>query len=754
MSENEKRKRLNYKKNRKKWIIIQSVILLVVTVALAVCMSVYYALNKTYYIGYTENGYADYTVNYKKSEEYGEQIAPGQSYISSLVESVLIDFQYGIKMDTADVNYDYSYRVDAVLEIFDDNNKLPVYNPVFSLVPVKKFSQSSNNNLLIAERVSVDFVEYNKMASDLIRKYQLRDVTSNLKVKMTVDVTGNSDSFEESANNNYTQTVNIPLTETTFRISSSESVPSGMNKVLACRSDINRDVFKISSIVLASLLVILLIILIAFIYLTRNDDINYAIKVRRLVSAYSSYIQKITNPFDEQGYQILNISSFSEMLGIRDTIQSPILMHENEDQTSTKFIIPTPTKIIYEFEIRVDNYDELYGIKEEPSVDEEPAVTDVETAPEAELTEATPEAEPVAEAAAAPEAEITLDTKPGEQFSAEGNGDDGVRLINGEVVHIRYRTSFMARLIRSGEKIQDLYSALKNELLSYADVKARTSWDFESFNKGRLQLAKLNVKGAAIHVCLALNPAEYNAEKYFFTDVSNKPKLEKVPMMLKVKGSKGLRLARELIAEVMNKNGIVRANTPEDSYRMPYESTEALVDRGLVKIILPSNIKIDENTVIEKLNVTEHIKSQKDRIPTDFRDVEILDTTVSEEELAEAISEPIAELSEIDFVDEIDEEYVQTEGHPGVEVIGVVWPERAHKNKVYRYDPNGERVEEEDVVLVPTRDAAKNKEFIRQARVVHANHLVDPDTLMHPLKKIIGVVRKKLEDALSGSSEK
>ena len=100
--------------------------------------------------------------------------------------------------------------------------------------------------------------------------------------------------------------------------------------------------------------------------------------------------------------------------------------------------------------------------------------------------------------------------------------------------------------------------------------------------------------------------------------------------------------------------------------------------------------------------------------------------------------------------DEIDEAYDETEEKPGVEVIGVVWPEHEKKSKMYRYDPNGEVLHDGDIVLVPTRDASRGRDIVRKASVAHGNHKIDPDTLRHPLKKIIAVVKRKLEEALSG----
>ena len=49
------------------------------------------------------------------------------------------------------------------------------------------------------------------------------------------------------------------------------------------------------------------------------------------------------------------------------------------------------------------------------------------------------------------------------------------------------------------------------------------------------------------------------------------------------------------------------------------------------------------------------------------------------------------------------------------------------------------------MVLVPTRDVQSDREIVREAEVARGNYKVDPETLDRPLKKIIGVVKRKAE---------
>jgi hypothetical protein len=341
---------------------------------------------------------------------------------------------------------------------------------------------------------------------------------------MEIEVISACESFDaENSRNDYVVSLNIPLTEQMVDIEMRSSVPEEETKILACTDNKHKTLLLVLTIVFVVITILLVAFLIAFIILTRTTDINYTIKVNKILSNYKSYIQQIVSPFDSTGYQILLLANFTEMLELRDTLQSPILMNENDDKTCTRFIIPTHTKILYVYEIKVDDYDEIYG--------EDPIITD-----------------------------------------------------------------------------------------ELPDVDA--------------------------------------------------------------------------------------------------------------------DIITDELPVIE-------VESDEEKEPEMEEETVILMENVDEEELAEAIAAPSIPLSKIDYDMDDDEDEEE-----GVEVIGVVWPERPTHNKVYRYDPNGERVTNGDIVLVPSRDAARNRNIIRKATVAHGNHKVDPEHLKHPLKKIIGIVKRKAETAL------
>ena len=359
MSENEKKKRLEYKRMRKKWMIIQLIAISLVFVIALGAFAVYQQMNKTYYIQYTENGGVSYKVRLQDNDFYHEEwLDSGHAYISSLISTIDATMKYDLAMDTDGVDFEYSYYIDAKLVVKNKQTGESIYDPVYQIAPEKTVSIDNGRGVHIAEKVVINYVEYNEIATSFINKYSLKNIsTSMLTVTMHVNILSNCQDFEGSNSNNYTVSLNVPLAEQTVSMYTSASAPASESKVLACSGAVSQDLFKTVALLAAAFDAVLACAFVAFIYITRNEDINYAIQVKRILSSYRSYIQQIDGKFDSCGYQLVKIKTFKEMLAIRDTIQSPVLMSENEDQTMTEFLIPTNTKILYAFDIKVKNYD-------------------------------------------------------------------------------------------------------------------------------------------------------------------------------------------------------------------------------------------------------------------------------------------------------------------------------------------------------------------------------------------------------------
>ncbi|MBQ2711801.1 MAG: hypothetical protein IJF71_00330 [Clostridia bacterium] len=636
MSEAEKLKRAQYKRRRRLWIIALSTVLAVFFIVALISTAVYYRMNKTFYIDYTEQGTVDYKVNLKDNGFFDEDfIAGNQGYIASLIENFEADFVYKLLMQVNNVNYEYSYKVDAQVVITDLDYNVPLYQPVFELIPEAKYTANGGSNLSVSEKVVIDYNQYNSLANSFLDTYDISNTSSMLIVRLHVNVISVCEEFDGDNNNEYVTALEIPLATKTLNAAVTTSAPMGETKILACTKGTMKNVAQGISVSFTVATVLLGIGVIVFSYVTRNKDINYTIKVKKLVNAYRSYIQQLTNGFDEDGYQVLMISSFNEMLDLRDTLQLPILMNENEDKTCTRFVIPTDSKLLYTFEIKVEDYDEIYGIgkvededldlyeaeEEALAVEEEEAPAEAEEAPveeaeeEALAVEEAPEEEEKepaeeeapAEAEEAPEEEAEEEAEESaedsedeaEEFAAddvdeiafieEVAEEIGVSAVEAKK-RIRFNYSFLAKLTLAKHEQKEYYKQLL-EFLSGYSVKYARSWKKERVYKGRQVFAVLIFRGNTLGVALALDPKDYEGSKYRFKDISAVKRYEKTPMLMKLTSDRKLKHTKELLRAMFAKAGIATVdNSNYKPEKIVTRTRKQLLKQGLIK----TNVPIDE----------------------------------------------------------------------------------------------------------------------------------------------------------------
>lgn len=557
MSELEKIKRDEYQRKRKKFIWIQMLIVGILTLATIITSTLFISNNKNAYVGYTEEGKVIYRAYLADNDFYEEEYLNGShAYVASLINKMTADFSYDVKMQIDNVNFQYAYKIDAQLIVKDKASKTKIYDSFYEVL-YEETSDSSGDELKVRKLVEFDYQKFNKKADEFNRTYNLKNTENILLVKMTINVIGMCESFQNDNQDVYTITLSLPLMQTVVSPSVSATVPTGEQKIIV--KDISSfENLKISAIVLGCLDLLTTIILVLYIFLSIDKHIDYARKVKKLVSNYDSYIQQILTPFDFSSYQVLKINSFKGLLEIRDTVQSPLLMYENEDKTCSQFFITTAEKVLYLYEIEVEEETKINNPN--IAINQEIAVTNV------------------------PETVESVEN----------------------IAYVTYKKSYTARLIQAEETLKNNYVIIKQELLAYKKVKARTSWNAETFSAGRIQCAKLTVRGKTLWLNLNLAPNNYVDSKYSIVDCSDKKKFAEVPVAVKIRSNRSVKYALELIRDMMSGLGIIRTDKQQEVITLPYEDTESLIKKGFIKEIYLG--KTDKNTSVVKLNVGKMLK--------------------------------------------------------------------------------------------------------------------------------------------------
>lgn len=255
----------------------------------------------------------------------------------------------------------------------------------------------------------------------------------------------------------------------------------------------------------------------------------------------------------------------------------------------------------------------------------EPAAEAEESVPAAEIiTEPVSAAEKASEpapASAEPAAETSETVRAAAPVLENAEPiPEGAKVMNivaspGMFIRYRYNRSFEAKLIQSDDTVKRYYSELKNCLLSYKKVTSRISWRHESFRKGRPAAAKFVIRGKTLCLCLALDPENYEESKYIVDDMSRYAKFANTPLMYRIKNERRLRYAKELIAFLFEGTE-PSGHEDEDFAAIPYEDTQSLVERGLIKIVSYREVAIEEKTENEE----EEFEDDDDFAGEDFDD--------------------------------------------------------------------------------------------------------------------------------------
>lgn len=343
--------------------------MLLIAIIGASFFATYFRVDKDYYLQYNQSGNIDYNVYLKENDFYEEEVlGKGQSYVAELIDNVEVDFVYDFGID-AKLGVSGVYDIVGKLIVADARNSREIFVKEY---PLKSQVSTSgvNGRLTVSDSVTVNYDEYNELAKQFVEAYKLSEVKSTLVLTMKVAVRYEGLQTRTAPQTDYAFTLNIPLTLQKVDIVMTSVAPSADNQILAVNNGVNKELFKTLGTVACVLEFVAIIVFVIYVFKTRNDDINYEIKIKRLVSAYKSYIQKILSEFNTDGYQILKVETFNEMLDIRDTVNAPILMSENIDKTCSKFYIPTDNGILYLHEIRVEDYDEIYGFNNPEGIDE------------------------------------------------------------------------------------------------------------------------------------------------------------------------------------------------------------------------------------------------------------------------------------------------------------------------------------------------------------------------------------------------
>ncbi len=334
----ESKNALRHQKKRRKHKIKLALTSIGLFIIAGIILLTYFTLTKNEYNKYTENAKVDYKVNLNENEFYqNDYLNEENTIIASLIKDITVNFKYNLDFEKEQA-YKYSYKIVAKTNVKENKKSNSIYETTDELVN-KEIEENTNNNLEITEEITVNYNEYNDKINKFVNLYRLDDTVSTLELDMYVYAISKYDETQINKESKV-MTINIPLTTRTVDISIGSNVVQDEGKILSKKSEYqNIEYVLIIGIAIAILGIIIFIRFIKYLINTRSAETMYEQELKMILFNYKTYIQKTSSEINQEGYKVIEINTFDEILSLRDTMQSPILMYTEENERRTKFMI-------------------------------------------------------------------------------------------------------------------------------------------------------------------------------------------------------------------------------------------------------------------------------------------------------------------------------------------------------------------------------------------------------------------------------
>lgn len=328
---------------------------IILSVLIIVLLSIYVKNSNISKICYKESSDVDYKVYLKENEFYEKKYSSKDNqYIASLIDYIVADFSYDLEIYESDIKYDYRYRLEAEVNVEEKTTNKSIYNFEDILIEEKKFEGIEDKNISIKEKVNVDYNKYNDLIKKFVAIYDLDEALATLTIKMYINIEGVDGNFQRDNADEYLISLDIPLTTKTVGIDLNTNLIGCEDELIICES--RKTIWgKLVIIVLILIEINYIVKLCKYMSKSRTPEDIYKLELNKILSNYGSYIQKINNELDIEKYELIGVDKFSDILGIRDTIQEPILMFESKEKLKTYFMIPDKNRILYYYKLAVNN---------------------------------------------------------------------------------------------------------------------------------------------------------------------------------------------------------------------------------------------------------------------------------------------------------------------------------------------------------------------------------------------------------------
>ncbi len=342
----ETRNEINYTK-------VVLVVLFVLVIVLNIIMYVkgFYKINVET-VSYKENNTISYKVFLKKNDFFDvKYLEEDKTYITSLIDYIKVNYNYNIKFDNA-VSGNYRYYVLATVEANKPNNESGNYwTKNYKLSDEKKISIDKSTEYTINQEIKIDYNKYNKALNEF--KSTLGLATSGvLKVYLVVDSDVNAKGMKITVPGKLL--LKMPLSEKTIEATIDSDAQNHVKEITKIVETPAQKTKKLVSLAIS--FIIELVVLVALTIMNRKNRKANAFEstINKYLDTYDSIIVNIDKFPTLSNYNVIEVSSFEELLDAHSEVRMPINFYKYNSRTC--YFILMNDKTVWKYTMKKSDF--------------------------------------------------------------------------------------------------------------------------------------------------------------------------------------------------------------------------------------------------------------------------------------------------------------------------------------------------------------------------------------------------------------
>ena len=307
---------------------------------------------------YQEDNSVHYKVFLKKNDFFETPyLDENKTYITSLIDHLNVDFQYAINFSDK-VSGDYEYDIKAIISADKKNNEVGNYwTKEFVVKELDKLDVNNKSSYLIKENIDIDYNKYNDLLNEFKKETKVT-TDATLTIKMEIKNAVNAEDTDVDFDRELS--LSIPLSELTVEGKVSTEDESKSNTITKrVRDHHPKFIFCRVVGIISTITSFLMLFSLYKMYKRMILKDLYKHKLKKLTTTYDGIIVNVKNLPDLTGLNVIEVTSFEELIDAHSEVRLPINFYENERKKQSYFVLINGGQAyVYRFNLKEAAYEE------------------------------------------------------------------------------------------------------------------------------------------------------------------------------------------------------------------------------------------------------------------------------------------------------------------------------------------------------------------------------------------------------------